>query len=101
MSTFNLLSSTDILTLAHLIYYLARSGALGKFASILMEIEEERHVEEFINRGVTVDMIKQIDIDNSGEVDKAEFLCYMLVMRNTSYIAINMNTRRNSCATCW
>jgi hypothetical protein len=61
-----------------------------------MEIEEERHVENFIKRGVTVDMIKQIDIDNSGEVDKAEFLCYMLVMLNTSYIAININTRRNA-----
>jgi hypothetical protein len=44
-----------------------------------MEIEEERHVQEFIDRGVTVEMIKEIDADNSGEVDKAEFLCYMLV----------------------
>ena len=44
-----------------------------------MEMEEERHVQEFIDRGVTVEMIKEIDADNSGEVDKLEFLCYMLV----------------------
>ena len=54
-------------------------NALGKLASILMEMEEERHVQEFIDRGVTVEMIKEIDADNSGEVDKLEFLCYMLV----------------------
>ena len=58
-------------------------NALGKLAGILMEMEEERHVQEFIDRGVTVEMIKEIDADNSGEVDKLEFLCYMLVSGNS------------------
>jgi len=53
--------------------------ALGKFAEVWARIEQEKQIKKFIEQGVTMDVIKAIDEDNSGEVDRAEFLSYMLV----------------------
>ena len=39
-----------------------------------MEIEEERHVTEFVGRGVSEGMINEIDKDGEGSVDKWEFM---------------------------
>merc|ERR1712057_51758 len=36
-------------------------------------------VEKFCSRGVTADLIREIDDDKSGDVDKFEFFTYMLV----------------------
>jgi len=52
---------------------------LSKFGSIFMEIEAERNVNAFVARGVSEGMIDEMDEDGSGEIDKAEFLEYMLV----------------------
>jgi len=53
--------------------------ALGKFAEVWARIEQEKQIKKFIEQGVTMEVIKEIDEDNSGEVDRAEFLSYMLV----------------------
>jgi hypothetical protein len=57
----------------------ATASSLGRFAKVWMEIEEERHVSEFVGRGVSVGMIGEIDKDGEGSVDKWEFMSYMLV----------------------
>merc|ERR1719345_718228 len=36
-------------------------------------------IEKFCSRGVTADLISEIDEDGSGDVDRFEFLTYMLV----------------------
>ena len=54
-------------------------SSLGEVVSVWMEIEDERHVADFLRRGVSVATIEAIDVDGDGEVDRAEFLAYMLV----------------------
>ena len=53
--------------------------SLSKFSSIVMEVEAERALNEFVNRGVSMAMIEEMDVDGSGSVDRAEFLRYMLI----------------------
>jgi len=53
--------------------------SLSKFSSIVMEVEAERAMNEFVNRGVSMAMIEEMDVDGSGSVDRAEFLRYMLI----------------------
>jgi len=53
--------------------------ALAKFAEVWARVEHEKQIKKFIEQGVTMEVIKAIDEDNSGEIDRAEFLAYMLV----------------------
>jgi len=53
--------------------------ALAKFAEVWARIEQKKQIEKFIAMGVTMEVIEAIDEDKSGEVDRAEFLAYMLV----------------------
>ena len=51
----------------------------ARLARIVMNAEVERAVVRFISRGVSVEMIREIDADGSGSVERHEFLAYMLV----------------------
>eukprot|EP00966_Prymnesium_polylepis_P141979 3278786-Prymnesium_polylepis.1 len=42
-------------------------------------MEAERARDAFIARGVSEGMVREMDADNSGSIDKGEFLKYMLV----------------------
>ena len=53
--------------------------ALSKFGSIIMEIEAELHADAFVARGVSEGMIRDMDADASGAIDRCEFVTYMLV----------------------
>jgi potassium channel subfamily K len=53
--------------------------ALGQFARVVMVQAEKRELERVIKRGVTTRMINEMDITKDGDVDRMEFLCYMLV----------------------
>jgi len=53
--------------------------ALGKFTEVWARVEQEKQIKKFIEMGVTMQVIQAIDEDKSGEVDRAEFLSYMLV----------------------
>jgi hypothetical protein len=44
-----------------------------------MQKEEKRQLKRMLNKGVTVAMIRDMDVTGDGDVDKMEFLCYMLV----------------------
>ena len=44
--------------------------ALGRCASIIMEVEQERAVARFVARGVSVELIRDIDQDGDGSVDR-------------------------------
>ena len=67
-----------------LIFYIffgvaATASALGTFAQVWGEIEEENHTNAFIERGVSEAMIREIDDSGDCSVDKWEFMSYMLV----------------------
>uniref|UniRef100_A0A7S3B5W2 EF-hand domain-containing protein n=1 Tax=Haptolina ericina TaxID=156174 RepID=A0A7S3B5W2_9EUKA len=53
--------------------------ALGRFGSMIMEMEAEQKADEFVKRGVSEGMVREMDIDESGSIDRSEFLQYMLV----------------------
>ena len=53
--------------------------SLGQFAAIAMQAEEKRQIKRLVKRGVTEAMIEEMDVTGDGEVDKMEFLCFMLV----------------------
>eukprot|EP00937_MAST-01D_sp_MAST-1D-sp2_P000116 g116.t1 len=55
------------------------ASSLGEFAKVWMEAEEEKHMQNFITRGVSEAMIMEIDDSGEGSVDKWEFMSYMLV----------------------
>ena len=55
--------------------------SLGQFAAIAMQAEEKRQIKRVVKRGVTEAMIEEMDVTGDGEVDKMEFLCFMLVSR--------------------
>lgn len=70
--------------------------ALGKFAKVFMNIEQEKQMAGFVDTGVTMKMIAEMDQptvryedgervvvqEADGEVDRIEFLEYMLVSLN-------------------
>lgn len=52
--------------------------AAGQLISLMLQMETARRVNLFISRGVTPEMIREMDWNNSGEIDKFEFVTYML-----------------------
>lgn len=91
-------SSTRVFLVFYIFVGVACYGwALQKIAAIFMEVEQEKKLEAFVQRGVTTAMITEMDQDvyatgkdgkrvllqkATGEVDKLEFLEYMLVSLN-------------------
>jgi hypothetical protein len=51
----------------------------ARLARVVMDVEVERSVAEFVARGVTVDLLRELDRDRSGAVERHEFLAEMLV----------------------
>ena len=51
----------------------------ARLARLVMDVEVERSVAEFVARGVTVDLLRELDRDRSGAVERHEFLAEMLV----------------------
>jgi len=56
--------------------------ALGKIAEVVRLIEEDRQMDHFVEHGVTKTLIREMDDDNNGSVDRNEFLLHMLVKLN-------------------
>ncbi len=52
---------------------------LGNIASIVAELKLKRRMQRLVKQGITSDMIKSMDKDGSGDVDRLEFLSHMLV----------------------
>ena len=53
--------------------------ALSNFGTIIIDIEAANAVKAFVARGVSEEMIDEMDEDGSGAIDRCEFLRYMLV----------------------
>jgi len=64
--------------------------AVSKFAKVSRRRHQQRWVKQFEEQGVTMDMIRTIDRDNSGTIDRHEFLSYILLyMGKVKAIEIN------------
>ena len=53
--------------------------ALSKPCEIVHSFIQDETIARFVSRGVTEAMFNEIDVDQNGEIDHAEFLQYMLV----------------------
>jgi len=53
--------------------------AVGRFTAVLVRVEQQKQIDEFVQKGITTEVIEALDADGSGYIDKAEFLEYMLV----------------------
>lgn len=52
---------------------------LGRVAGVYLERKHRKAEERFLQHSLTLTDIETMDSDHSGDVDKAEFLSYMLV----------------------
>ena len=57
----------------------AVANGFGTLVEVIGVVGKIHRIEKFCSRGVTADLIAEIDDDKSGDVDKFEFLTYMLV----------------------
>ena len=55
------------------------ANGFGTLVEVIGIVGKIHRIEKFCSRGVTADLIAEIDEDKSGDVDKFEFLTYMLV----------------------
>ena len=55
--------------------------SLSTFGSIIIDIEAEKNVDEWVARGVSLAMLNSMKVDSNrdGSIDKFEFLQYMLM----------------------
>jgi potassium channel subfamily K len=53
--------------------------ALGELVSVVTTYGQIKRIAHFCEQGVSADLIEEIDVDKSGEVDRFEFCTYMLV----------------------
>jgi hypothetical protein len=53
--------------------------ALGKVVTVITTYGKIKRIAQFVNQGVTAELVNEIDQDKSGEVDRFEFCSYMLV----------------------
>ncbi len=58
--------------------------SLGKLGSLGAEIERARDVDAFVARGISLAMLEEMDTDHSGDVDRGEFLKYVLLAMGTT-----------------
>ena len=52
---------------------------LARIASLYMDRKRHTMEHEFLNRTMTLSDLRTLDLDDDGVVDRAEFLCYMLI----------------------
>jgi Ca2+-binding EF-hand superfamily protein len=52
---------------------------LGNIVSIVAELLVHYRMDTLVKRGVTMEMIEEMDVDGSGEIERIEFLQTMLV----------------------
>jgi Ca2+-binding EF-hand superfamily protein len=52
---------------------------LARIASVYMKRANQKAKQRFLSRSLTLSDLKTMDIDNNGQVDKTEFITYMLV----------------------
>lgn len=57
----------------------AVANGFGTLVEVIGVVGKIHRIEKFCSRGVTADLIAEIDDDKSGDVDKFEFFTYMLV----------------------
>lgn len=55
------------------------ANGFGTLVEVIGVVGRIHRIEKFCSRGVTADLIAEIDDDKSGDVDKFEFFTYMLV----------------------
>ena len=55
------------------------ANGFGTLVEVIGIVGKIHRIEKFCSRGVTADLISEIDEDGSGDVDRFEFLTYMLV----------------------
>ena len=55
------------------------ANGFGTLVEVIGIVGKIHRIEKFCSRGVTADLIVEIDEDGSGDVDRFEFLTYMLV----------------------
>jgi len=73
-------NSTKIFDIFYILLGVPLMGmAVLKFAEVWARIERQRSIDRFVKQGVTLEVIEAMDDDKSGEVERAEFLAYMLV----------------------
>ena len=53
--------------------------SLGHLSAMIMEYETERAVAAFVARGVSAELISEMDCDGNGKVDRFEFVTHMLL----------------------
>jgi len=72
--------STKIFDIFYILIGVPLMGlAVSKFAKVAHRRHQQRWVKQFEEQGVTMDMIRTIDRDNSGTIDRHEFLSYILL----------------------
>ena len=52
---------------------------LTNIVTLVAEILLQRRMDQLVKRGITMDMIEEMDVNGSGEVERIEFLQTMLV----------------------
>jgi potassium channel subfamily K len=50
----------------------------GRVTTIFIQMEQDAQIDQFMAQGVNEQMIREIDIDKSGSIDRHEFMRYML-----------------------
>lgn len=58
---------------------IAFASAAAALVALLLQYDTTRRLSSFVRRGVTYSMIKQIDKDGDGTIDKFEFVSFLLV----------------------
>uniref|UniRef100_A0A7S2IN49 EF-hand domain-containing protein n=1 Tax=Haptolina brevifila TaxID=156173 RepID=A0A7S2IN49_9EUKA len=53
--------------------------SLGKLGALCTEIEREKDVQAFVERGISQVMLEEMDTDGNGVIDRGEFLKFVLV----------------------
>jgi len=76
--------SGDVGTKWFLIFYILVAVALaaaflGNFAHLFVKTNMDAKLKAVVEKGVTENMIKAMDVDGNGDVDRAEFLQFMLI----------------------
>ena len=72
------LSRTLSRALSLVLHRYPQAAAFETRAQVIMDYETERAIAAFVARGVSVELIGEIDANGDGTVDRLEFLVHML-----------------------